>query len=95
MSNKKKLLKLMNRVQKDPKLAKAFEKDPVAFFEKNNINTDDLPPEVMEKISGGFLATAATLAGICAALGATAASGMTAYNQYDQVLDRHKDDPNW
>ena len=48
------LTKLMERVKKNPRLEKEFQKDPIVFLEKNNINTNDLPPEVMEKISGGM-----------------------------------------
>ncbi len=52
--NRKNARKLIKRAKANPSLEKEFQKDPVAFLKKNNINADDLPPEVMEKISGGI-----------------------------------------
>ena len=52
--SKSSLKKLLKRAKSNPALEKEFQKDPVAFLKKNNINADDLPPEVMEKISGGI-----------------------------------------
>lgn len=53
-TNKNNLETLMKRAKSNPNLDKEFQKDPMAFLKKNNINTDDLPPEVMEKVSGGL-----------------------------------------
>lgn len=86
-STKTNLDKLMKRAKANPKLDKEFQKDPMAFLEKNNINTDDLPPEVMEKISGGILFT--TALGIIAGVAAITASTATAANEIDQIVDRH------
>ena len=86
--NRKNARKLIKRAKADPSLEKEFQKDPVAFLKKNNINTDDLPPEVMEKISGGIVFT--TALGIIAGVAAITASTATAANEIDQIVDRHK-----
>lgn len=52
---KDKLDQLKQKMGKDPSLKNEYEKDPVLFLEKNGIDTDDLPPEILEKISGGFI----------------------------------------
>lgn len=86
--SKSSLKKLLKRAKSNPALEKEFQKDPVAFLKKNNINTDDLPPEVMEKISGGIVFT--TALGIIAGVAAITASTATAANEIDQIVDRHK-----
>lgn len=86
--NRKNARKLIKRAKANPGLEKEFQKDPAAFLKKNNINADDLPPEVMEKISGGIAFTAAL--GIIAAITGITASAAATANGIDQIVDRHK-----
>jgi hypothetical protein len=51
---KYKLKELKQKIEKDPSLKGEYEKDPALFLEKHGIDTDDLPPEILEKISGGL-----------------------------------------
>jgi hypothetical protein len=49
-----KLEQLKQKIEKNPALKDEYAKDPALFLEKHGIDTDDLPPEILEKISGGL-----------------------------------------
>lgn len=50
-----KLEQLMKKMQNDTAMKGEFEKDPAVFLEKNGIDPDNLPPELLENISAAGL----------------------------------------
>ena len=84
---KKNLESLITRINKNPELKKKFKENPEEILKKNNINPDNLPAEVMEKISGGSVA-------LCVAILGGVAAAATAANEVDQIVARHSDSSN-
>ena len=62
------LKKLLNKINSNPGLIEEFKKDPEAILKKHNIDPDDLPSDVIEKISGadfGLITIPLLLGGLC------------------------------
>ena len=50
----KSIKEVMDLIKNNKEMQKQYQEDPVNFLESNDVDTNNLPEEYLEKIAGGF-----------------------------------------
>ena len=80
----KKIQDLIPEAENDDAIKKQMQQNPVQFFRDRGINTENLPPEVLDKLAGGFfISLGLAIAGIVLA----STTGAVVTKGLDELID--------